>query len=142
MPTTPVRPEVVSAPDGPRVYTLAAVQENDATRDPFEDGIDSDAERTYAEDSDLDDKDDEAGNGTVTLDALEAEELETVETNESATILVDEASEIMAIRREEVAFDMAAQSRRGDEFVCRSCFLLLKNVQLADRKNVLCVDCL
>ena len=77
----------------------------------------------------------------MALDALEAEELETVETNESATILVDEASEIMAIRREEVAFDLTAQSRQGDEFVCRSCFLLLKNVQLADRQNMLCVDC-
>ena len=133
--------QVVSTPDAPRVYTLAAVQENDATRDPFEDGIDPDPDKRYAEDSGVDDENDETGNGTVTLDALEAEELETVETNESATILVDEASEIMAIRREEVAFDLTAQSRRGDEFVCRSCFLLLKNVQLADRQNVLCVDC-
>ena len=111
------------------VYTLAAVQGSDAIRDPLGDGTDTDNE------------DDENGNGTVALDALEAEELETVETNESATILVDEASEIMAIRRQEMALDLSAQSRKGDEFVCRSCFLLLKNVQLADRQNMLCVDC-
>ena len=117
------------------------MQENDDIRDPLDDGTDPDDEETYENDSDDDDEDDETGDGTVTLDALEAEELETVETNESATILVDEASEIMAIRRAEVAFDQAAQSKRGDEFVCRSCFLLLKNVQLADRRNVLCVDC-
>ena len=131
-----------SAPDASTVYTLAAAQGRDAIRDPLEDGIDLDNEETNENDSDLGDEDnDETDNGTVALDALEAEELETVETNESATILVDEASEIMAIRREEVAFDASAQSRRGDEFVCRSCFLLLKNVQLADRQNMLCFDC-
>ena len=108
------------------VYTLAAVQGSDAIRDPLEDGIDPDNEE------------DENGNGPVALDALEAEELETVETNETATILVDEASEIKAIRRQEMA---SARSRRGDEFVCRSCFLVLKKVQLADRENTLCFDC-
>ena len=120
------------------VYTLAAVQGSDAIRDPLEDGTDTYNQETYENDSG---EDDETDNGTVALDALEAEELETVETNESATILVDEASEIMAIRRQEMALDLSAQSRKGDEFVCRSCFLLLKNVQLADRQNMLCVDC-
>lgn len=135
-------PPVVSAPDASAVYTLAAAQGSDAIRDPLEDGIEPDDEKTYKDDSDQGEEDnDETDNGTVALDALEAEELETVETNESATILVDEASEIMAIRREEVAFDVSAHSRRGDEFVCRSCFLLLKDVQLADRQNMLCVDC-
>ena len=72
---------------------------------------------------------------------MEAEELATVETNESATILVDEASEIMAIRRDEMALDIGSEVRRDNEFVCRSCFLRLKTVQLADRQNMLCVDC-
>ena len=88
-----------------------------------------------------DDEEDEDDQKTVTLDALEAEELETVETNDPATILVDEASEIKALRRKEMAIDVEADSRRVDEFVCTSCFLLRKNVQLADHKNMLCADC-
>ncbi len=93
-------------------------------------------------DEELDDEDGETvTNGPVRLDALEAEELEVVETNESATILVDEASEIKALRRDEMALDMDKTSRRQDEFVCNSCFLLLKKVQLADPVNVLCADC-
>ena len=80
-------------------------------------------------------------NGRVTLDDLEAEELEAVETNESATILVDEASEIKALRRDEMALDMDTTGRRRDEFVCLACFLVLKKVQLVDPENTLCVDC-
>ena len=111
----------------------------DTILDPFEDHTDEEDEELYEDEPGLvGDQDDD---GAITLDALEAEEIETVESNESATIIVDEVSEIKAIRREEMTFDFAAQSRRGDEFVCRSCFLLLKNVQLADRHNMLCVDC-
>lgn len=112
-------------------------------QDPFGNDNENHSEEVDRDDFDLvgdDDNDDDEGDGTVTLDALEAEELQTVETNESATILVDEVSEIMAIRRQEMALT-GSQDRRGDEFVCRSCFLVLKNVQLADRRNMLCVDC-
>ena len=112
------------------------------SQDPFGDDDENQSEEVDRDDFDLvNDDDDEQEDGTGTLDALEAEELQTVETNESATILVDEASEIMAIRRQEMALDAGSQDRRGDEFVCRSCFLVLKNVQLADRRNMLCVDC-
>ena len=113
---------------------------NIANHHPFEDDEGDHSEETDQDDLDLDD-DDEAGEGTMGLDALEVEELATVETNESATIIVDEASEIMAIRREEMIPDVEAEIRKVDEFVCRSCFLLLKNVQLADRDGMLCVDC-
>ena len=116
-------------------------------RDPF-DGRGRGLEDDSYEDEDFDDEngtddnmDDNGEGGRVTLDALETEELEAVETNESATILVDEASEIMAIRRQEMALDMGTTGRRRDEFVCQSCFLLLKKVQLADSDNMLCVDC-
>ena len=34
-----------------------------------------------------------------------------------------------------MAIDVEADSRRVDEFVCTSCFLLRKNVQLADPKK-------
>ena len=92
-------------------------------------------------DEDEDEEDDEDDQETVTLDALEAEELENVEANDPATILVDEASEIKALRRKEMAIDLDADPQRVDEFVCNSCFLLLKNVQLADPDKALCVGC-
>ena len=87
------------------------------------------------------DGDDDDDDGPVTLDALEAEELEIVETEENATMLVDEASEIMAIRRAEMSLGVEADTQRGDEFVCQSCFLVLKSSQLANKRKLLCVDC-
>ena len=99
---------------------------DDTTRDRF--------------DRDDDDEEDEHGEGVV-LDALEAEELETVETIESATMLVDETSEIREIRRSEMNIDIEAEQMRGDEFVCRSCFLRLKKVQLAVPTDPICRDC-
>ena len=111
-------------------------------QDPFEDDTDNHSEEVDEGALDLaDDDDDETEDENVTLDALEAEEFETVETSESATILVDEASELMAIRRKEMTIDVDAEVQQGDEFVCRSCFLLLKKVQLVDRQDMLCVDC-
>ena len=123
-----------------------------STREPFKD--DSNSPDTAIDVDDVDDlgsedengpadaaDDSGTGDGTATLDALEAEEIESVETNESATMLVDEAGEIVAIRREEMTLDVESEERRGDEFVCRSCFLLLKNVQLADPREMLCADC-
>lgn len=104
-------------------------------------GGDGEEDSGDGEDIDDDDEDDEDDQETVTLDALEAEELENVETNDPATILVDEASEIKALRRKEMAIDLDADPQRVDEFVCNSCFLLLKNVQLADPDKALCVDC-
>ena len=94
------------------------------------------------DDSDDDDDDDEAEDDSpVALDALEAEEIEIVESDESATMLVDEASEIMAIRRAEMSLGTEADAQRGDEFVCQSCFLVLKSSQLANKRKMLCVDC-
>ena len=119
--------------------------EDDDDLDDDEDGLDDEDidgdDAGEDEDEDDDDEDDEDDQKTVTLDALEAEELDTVETNDPATILVDEASEIKALRRVEMAIDVEADTRRVDEFVCTSCFLLRKNVQLADPKNMLCADC-
>ncbi len=98
------------------------------------DGIDDED----GDDGSSESADDEA---PVALDALEAEELEIVETDESATMLVDEASEIMAIRREEMTLDVEESAQQGDEFVCQSCFLVLKSSQLANKRKMLCVDC-
>lgn len=118
------------------------IDEDDDLGDGDLDDDDLDEDDIDGDDQDEDDdEDDEDDQKTVTLDALEAEELETVETNDPATILVDEASEIKALRRKEMAIDVEADSRRVDEFVCTSCFLLRKNVQLADPENTLCADC-
>ena len=112
---------------------------DDTIRDPFDrDGGNDDSENLGGRAGD-EENDDENGNGAVELDALEAEELEAVEATESATMLVDETSEIREIRRSEMNLDIEAEQMRGDEFVCRSCFLRLKKVQLA--ADALCRDC-
>ena len=113
---------------------------DDTIREPFDqqDGNDPGNENVGGR-AGAGDNDDENGNGGVKLDALEAEELETVETIESATMLVDETSEIREIRRSEMNLDIEAEEMLGDAFVCRSCFLRLKKVQLA--ADALCRDC-
>lgn len=122
------------------------IDDEDEDIDDEIDGEDGEDDRGDEDDIDddedeEDDQDDEDDQETVTLDALEAEELENVEANDPATILVDEASEIKALRRKEMAIDLDADPQRVDEFVCNSCFLLLKNVQLADPDKALCVGC-
>ncbi len=77
----------------------------------------------------------------VAIDDLEAEELEVIDKIESATMLVDETQEIREIRRSEMNLGGASEDMRTDEFVCRSCFLLLKKVQLADAAHGICRDC-
>jgi hypothetical protein len=89
------------------------------------------------DDDDEDDEDDEA------LDELEAEELEMLTDDEaSETLVVDEAQELRAIRRAEIAMEgEGGGERAADEFLCQGCFLVLKRSQLADKKRSLCRDC-
>ena len=77
------------------------------------------------------------------LDELEAEELEMLtDDEESETLVVDEAAELRAIRREQLAMEGEAGPERGaDEFVCSNCFLVLKRSQLANVRQMLCRDC-
>src|SRR3990172_2798691 len=75
------------------------------------------------------------------LDELEAEELELLEDEVSESLLVDEVAELRAIRREELTMNVEAQAVRGDEFVCRSCFLVKRMSQLANKRKMLCRDC-
>ena len=86
---------------------------------------------------DEDDEDDEA------LDELEAEELEMLTEDESSeTIVVDEAAEMRAIRRAQLAMEgEGADEASSDEFVCTSCFLVKAPSQLADKRKKLCRDC-
>ncbi len=77
------------------------------------------------------------------LDELEAEELEMLTDDESSeTLVVDEAAEMRAIRREELAMDRSgADEATEGEFVCSQCFLVLKTSQLADTRRNVCNDC-
>jgi hypothetical protein len=82
-------------------------------------------------------------NVTEALDELEAEELEMLtedETNE--TIVVDEAAEMRAIRRAEIAMEAGeVDEATSSEFVCTSCFLVKSHLQLAAKRKKICLDC-
>jgi hypothetical protein len=90
-----------------------------------------------ADDDEDDDDDDEA------LDELEAEELEMLTDDESIeTLVVDEAAELRAIRRAEIAMEgEVVDGAAADEFVCTSCFLVKKTSQLTNKRKRICRDC-
>lgn len=95
------------------------------------------------EDEDADEGEESDGDQAQDLDELESEELEMLTEDELAeTLVVDEAAEMRAIRRAELAMDGETGSERGaDEFLCQGCFLVLATSQLADKRRKLCVDC-
>lgn len=113
----------------------------DADLDDDDDDLDDGETDEPQPGPDDDDDEDEEEERTVPLDPLEAEEMEAVEANEPATMLVDEASEIKALRREEMALDLDNEGRRKDEFVCQSCFLVRNIVQQAYKRRKICIDC-
>ena len=89
-----------------------------------------------SDDDDVDDDDDEdEDEGTAAdkaLDELEAEELEMLTEDEaSETLVVNEAAEMRAIRRAEIALANSGEERAEDEFLCQNCFLLKPPSQLA-----------
>jgi hypothetical protein len=90
-----------------------------------------------------DSKSEDSSNATEALDELEAEELEMLtedETNE--TIVVDEAAEMRAIRRAEIAMEAGeVDEATSSEFVCTSCFLVKSHLQLAAKRKKICLDC-
>lgn len=106
--------------------------------DDIDDGLGDDEDEEEDEDEEDEDEDREEA-----LDELEAEELDMLtDDEESETLIVDEATELRAIRRAELAMEGEVAGGRGeDEFVCQSCFLVLKTSQLANRRKMLCRDC-
>lgn len=94
-------------------------------------------------DDDLDDdadSDDEVEGAA--LGELEAQELGMLTDDEAAeTIVIDEAAEMRAIRREQLELDKDPPAITEDEFVCQSCFLVKRTSQLADRRKKICADC-
>jgi Domain of unknown function (DUF4193) len=120
----------------------------DGDPDIDEDLEELDEDLEVAAEGDLVEAEDEAdGEGDEesdeALDELEAEELEMLtDDEESETLIVDEAAELRAIRREQLAMEGEAGPERGaDEFVCSNCFLVLKRSQLANVRQMLCRDC-
>lgn len=115
----------------------------DALQSEVIDGVAAeDAAEVAAADSDSDsDVDSEAD--AEDLDEIEAEELEMLTDDESSeALVVDEAAEMRAIRREELAMDRSgADEATEGEFVCSQCFLVLKTSQLADARRNVCNDC-
>ena len=75
------------------------------------------------------------------LEELEAEELELLDDEMNESLLVDEAAELRAIRREELSFNVEVQGVAPGEFVCQSCFLVKRKSQLADPVRMICRDC-
>lgn len=80
---------------------------------------------------------------TEALDELEAEELEMLTEDESnEAIVVDEAAEMRAIRRAEIAMEAGeVDEAASDEFVCTKCFLVKSHLQLAAKRKKICMDC-
>ncbi len=91
----------------------------------------------------VDTGDDDDGAAAEALDELEAEELEMLTDDESdETLVVDEAAEMRAIRRAEIAMqDDSVDEASADEFVCASCFLVKRTSQLANKRKKICLDC-
>jgi hypothetical protein len=80
---------------------------------------------------------------TEALDELEAEELDMLTEDEtSETLVIDEAAEMRAIRRAEIAMDVeSVDEATPDEFVCTNCFLVKRSSQLANKRKRICRDC-
>lgn len=116
----------------------------DASQPEVMDGVAADDAGATDSDSDSDgDSDADPEADAEALDELEAEELEMLTDDESSeALVVDEAAEMRAIRREELAMDRSgADEATEGEFVCSQCFLVLKTSQLADARRNVCNDC-
>jgi len=109
----------------------AFVAEDDS--DEFEDD-DETAEKAKT----TDDHDEET---VEALEELETQELQLSDEEVNETLLVDEVKELRAMRREELTMNVDAQSQKSDEFVCQSCFMVKRRSQLANKRKMICQDC-
>ena len=115
------------------------LEDDEAVIEADDDAVVGDDDDDVAVVADDDDEDDDR----EALDELEAEELEMLtDDEESETLIVDEAEELRAIRRAELALESdGVGARAQDEFLCEGCFLVLKRSQLAAGRRSLCRDC-
>ncbi len=109
--------------------------------DEFEDDLDAVLDDEVADVDDDEVAEPEGEDADEALEDLEAEELELMDDEASQELLVDEAAELRAIRREELTLNVEAAAKQSDEFVCQSCFLVKRSSQLANRRKMICRDC-
>jgi len=100
-----------------------------------EDDEDEDEDEEEGDDGDHDDETAEA------LEELENQELQLLDDEANEAMLVDEVAELRAMRREELTLNVDAQSQKADEFVCQSCFMVKRTSQLANKRKMICFDC-
>lgn len=107
--------------------------------EPVEEVLDVDDDGT----DDAESVEDDGEGEDEAFDELEAEELEMLTEDETTeTLVVDEAAEMRAIRRAELAMDQQGVVEASEgEFVCSNCFLVLKTSQLANPRKKICRDC-
>ena len=128
-------------PAGDDLKSDADADEVDPSDAELERG-DREAETWEVADAADDAADDDSDEDEKALDELEAEELEMLTEDEAAEkLVVNEAAEMAAIRRAELALANSGDDRAEDEFLCQNCFLLKKPSQLADKRRQLCTDC-
>jgi hypothetical protein len=123
------------------------LEEIEEVEEDLDEIVPEDDDTVVYDDEDEDGNDEESDDGdddeetAEALDELEAEELELLDEEVEDALLVDEAAELRAIRREELTLNVDAQIQRSDEFVCQSCFLVKRSSQLANKRKMLCRDC-
>ncbi len=100
------------------------------------------AEDELDEDSDDDEEEEEHDEETAdALEELESQELQLLEEEANEAMLVDEVEELRAMRRAELTMNVDAHVQRADEFVCQSCFMVKRMSQLANKRKMICRDC-
>lgn len=112
--------------------------------DEFEEEDDLVAEDVELEDEKVEDEDEEDDHDDETAEALEElenQELQLLDEEANEAMLVDEVAELRAMRREELTLNVDAQSQKDDEFVCQSCFMVKRTSQLANKRKMICFDC-
>jgi hypothetical protein len=94
------------------------------------------------DDGDEDDEDESHDDETAeALEELENQELQLLDDEANEAMLVDEVAELRAMRREELTMNVDAQIQKADEFVCQSCFMVKRTSQLANKRKMICFDC-
>lgn len=99
-------------------------------------------EELESDDDDEEDDDDDHDEETAeALEELENQELQLLDEEANEAMLVDEVAELRAMRREELTLNVDAQVQKEDEFVCQSCFMVKRTSQLANKRKMICFDC-
>jgi hypothetical protein len=110
-----------------------------------DDDFEADDELPAGDDvKDADDEEDDGDHDDETAEALEElenQELQLLDEEANEAMLVDEAAELRAMRREELTLNVDAQIQKDDEFVCQSCFMVKRTSQLANKRKMICFDC-